>query len=169
MAVYIFPSLKALMTGINELHRRRNNVKIETAIITHLLSPCQEVNSVREEVAGAEGPQGRKQQQRPWPASSVWKTSSTPKSTRSTCPVVRKSFTWSAGRRGRTSRRKAGRTHRVQCVGPGGGAIIRRCAFAAFDPSLPRWRGGQGVRQRKGEGLGTFVTNPKPLQTNRVF
>jgi hypothetical protein len=92
MAVYIFPSLKALMTGINELHRRRNNVKIETAIITHLLSPCQEVNSVREEADGVEGPQGRKRQ-RPWAASSVWKKSSAPKGTRSCCLVVRKSFT----------------------------------------------------------------------------
>ena len=65
MAVYIFPSPKALMTGINTLHRQRNNAKIETAVITHLLSSCHEVYSVREEVAGAEGPQGRKQQQRP--------------------------------------------------------------------------------------------------------
>ena len=63
MAVYIFPTPKALMTGTKELHRRRNNAKIETAIVTHVLSPCHEVNSEREGVAGVEGPQERKRQQ----------------------------------------------------------------------------------------------------------
>jgi hypothetical protein len=47
--------------------------------------------------------------------------------------------------------------------------IIRRFVFAAFGHSLPRWSGGQGVRQRKGECLGTFVKNPEPLQTNLLF
>ena len=51
------------MTGTKEMHHRRNNAKIETAIITHVLSPCNEVNSEREGVAGIVGAQEQRRKQ----------------------------------------------------------------------------------------------------------